>query len=66
MSFSIQEKNLAVIYHSGSREDTIAQMREALPYIAELDTLAAAHTILGKLESMSDMEFSLTFREVLL
>ena len=66
MSLTSQEKNLAVIYYSGSREDTIAQLREALPDIAEPDTLAAAHSIIGKLESISDMEFSLTFREVLL
>uniref|UniRef100_S0DD95 Uncharacterized protein n=1 Tax=termite gut metagenome TaxID=433724 RepID=S0DD95_9ZZZZ len=66
MSLSSQEKNLACLYHSGSRADTAAQIREALPCLNEPDTLAAAHGALEKLEAMSEMEFSLTFREVML
>ena len=66
MSLTTLEKNLACIYYGSSREDTITQLREALPHITEPDTLAAAHTAIAKLDGMSDMEFTLSFRGVML
>ena len=66
MSLTTLEKNLACIYYGNSREDTVAQLREGLPHITEPDTLAAAHTAIAKLDSMSDMEFTLSFRGVML
>jgi hypothetical protein len=62
MSLSPQEKNLACLYYSGAREDTAAQIREALPYMDEPDA-HVARAALGKLGAMSGMEFSLVFRE---
>lgn len=58
MSLSRQERNLAGIFLSGSREGTIAQMREALPDMDEPDVCAAAESAIGKLSAMSGPEFS--------
>jgi hypothetical protein len=66
MSLTTQEKSLACLYHSGSRESTAIQIREVLPCLHEPETLAAASSTIVKLESMSDMEFSLIFREIAL
>jgi len=64
MSLNITEKNLACIYLCDSREETAAQLREALPYIDAPDVRAVAEGALGKLLAMSDMEFSLIFAGV--
>lgn len=53
MTLSVQERNLVLLYHSGSREATAAQMREALPHIDEPDVNAAAVSAIRKLEAMS-------------
>jgi hypothetical protein len=45
------------IYHSGSREATAAQMREALPDM-EPDARAAAVSAIRKLEAMSAGEYA--------
>jgi len=58
MRLSKQEADLVCIYYSGSRADTAAQMREALPHIDEPDVLDAAESAIGKLEAMSGAEFS--------
>jgi len=58
MTLSIQERNLVLLYHSGSREATVAQIREALPHIGEPDVNAAAVSAIAKLERMSAAAFS--------
>lgn len=64
MSLSRQERNLAGIFLSGSREDTIVQIREALPDMDEPDIRATAESVIGKLEAMSGGEFAaLTFEQ---
>jgi len=58
MRLTKQESDLVCIYYSGSLVATIAQMREALPHIGELDVLAAAESALRKLEAISAAAFA--------
>ena len=65
MSLTTAEKNLVCIYICDSREETAAQLCEALAHIDEPDVRAVAQGALGKLSVMSDMEFSLIFAGVM-
>lgn len=58
MRLSIQEQNLVSIYHSGTRMDTIRQLREVLSCMDAHDA-QTAHALIGKLERMSDSTFAL-------
>ena len=58
MSMSVQEYNLAALYCSGSRMDTIEQLREAVPDVDEPDILADLLSAIAKLEAMDDDAFS--------
>ena len=59
MSMSVQEHNLAALYCSGSRMDTIEQLREAVPDVDEPDILADLLSAIAKLEAMDDGAFAL-------
>ena len=59
MSLTIQEYNLAALYHNTSRRDTIDQLREAVPDVDEPDILADLLSAIAKLEAMDDGAFAL-------
>lgn len=55
--FTIEEENLICIYHEDDRNSTIANIREAVPYMDD-DMKQLAKGVIGKLQSMTDTEFS--------
>ncbi len=55
--FTIEEENLICIYHEDDRNSTIANIREAVPYMDD-DMKQLAEGVIGKLQSMTDTEFS--------
>ena len=57
MSLSSQQHNLTALYCSGSRRDTIEQLREAIPDTDEPDIRADLVRAISVLESMSDEDF---------
>ena len=57
MSLSSQQHNLTALYYSGSRTDTIAQLREAIPDTDEPDILADLMSAITVLKSMSESDF---------
>ena len=57
MRLTAHEANLVSIYHSGSRPSTVEQIREALPYMDNMD-VCVAQGLLVKLEAMSDSTFA--------
>ena len=56
--FTIEEENLICIYHEDDRNSTIANIREAVPYMDDDDMKQLAEGVIGKLQSMTDTEFS--------
>lgn len=56
--FTIEEENLICIYHENNRNSTIANIREAVPYMDDDDMKQLAEGVIGKLQSMTDTEFS--------
>lgn len=56
MRLSVQEQKLVSIYHCGTRTATVSQLREAIPYMDKHDA-AAGHTLIEKLEQMSESAF---------
>jgi len=57
MSLSSWQHNLTALYYSGSRIDTIAQLREAIPDTDEPDIRADLVSTITILESMRDADF---------
>jgi hypothetical protein len=57
MMFTTEERRLISLYRSGTREDTAAQLREAIPYIDERDVRAAAESAIRKLMALGDTAF---------
>ena len=55
--FTIEEENLICIYHEDDRNSTIANIREAVPYMDD-DMKQLAKGVIGKLQRMTDTEFS--------
>lgn len=55
--FTIEEENLICIYHEDDRNSTIANIREAVPYMDD-DMKQLAEDVIGKLQSMTDTGFS--------
>lgn len=57
--FTVEETNLICVHSTDTRENLIAELSEMQTYL-ELDEpgiLALTHSVIGKLENMSDMEF---------
>lgn len=50
MTFTTEERRLLVLYYTGSAEDTVIIMRDALADITEPDERAAAEVVIMKLE----------------
>lgn len=63
MNLPTQQHNLVALYHSGSRMDTIAQLREAIHDVDEPDVRADLMSAIAALEDMSDMDFDALTRE---
>ena len=61
MTFTSEEYNLAALFYSGSRIDTISALWEVLPHIDDDRTLNAVWSAIGKLGSVSDCEFFAIF-----
>jgi hypothetical protein len=61
MTFTAEERNLIFLYRSGSREETIEEMRGALFFIDAPDTLAAVRNAVRKLRAMGGAEFAAFF-----
>lgn len=57
MNLPTQQHNLVALYHSGSRMDTIEQLREAIPDVDEPDIRADLMSVIAALEDMSGMDF---------
>ena len=57
--FTIEEENLSCIYHEDDRNSTIANIREAVPYMDE-DMRQLAAAAVNKLQTMTDSAFSET------
>ena len=55
--FTIEEENLICIYHEDDRNSTIANIREAVPYMDD-DMKQLAGGVIGKLQGMTDTGFS--------
>ncbi|MDR0905262.1 MAG: transposon-transfer assisting family protein [Oscillospiraceae bacterium] len=58
MTFTSEERRLIALYSSDTREDTAAQLREAIDYIDERDVRAAAESAARKLTAMTDLAFA--------
>ena len=56
--FTTPEENLICIYHEDDRNSTIANIREAVPYMDDDDMKQLAGGVIGKLQSMTDTAFS--------
>lgn len=64
MTFTTEERRLICLFHSGSVKDTVSVVLDALPDISEPDVHAAAISVLGKLESMSEDEYNSHVSEI--
>lgn len=56
--FTVREMDLLCLYYSGTRLETLAQLREAMPCIDAPDVLAVAERAAAKLEGMCDEGFA--------
>ena len=63
MRFSVNERNLILNYHAGSRIETIYELFNALPYM-DASERNQAEDIIDKLEAISDKEFNRLVQEV--
>lgn len=57
--FTTPEENLICIYHEDDRNSVIENICEAVPYMDD-DMKQLAAVVIGKLQGMSDAEFSET------
>ena len=64
MNFTAEERRLIESYRSAFRQDTISALWDALPSIENDELLASAWSAIGKLDSISDLEFSELFEGV--
>jgi len=55
--FTVEETNLMSIYHTGTRQELIAEMTATLPDM-ETDFQELGRRVVNKLEGMTDGEFS--------
>ena len=66
MTLTIEERSLIILYYSGSRQETISALWEALPDIDDSVTLISAWNAIGKLGATSDAEFTSDFGQEVL
>ncbi len=57
--FEPDERNLILLYNTGSREGLMKELNEMMPYMEkDQDTLRGiAHSVVEKLERMTDADF---------
>lgn len=55
--FTVEESNLICIFAGKSRNEVIADIERALPYLDDTDMAELSHRVTGKLRDMTDMEF---------
>lgn len=67
MNFTVEETNLMCIYNTGSRADLIAELSEMQNHLAadESELLALTKTVIGKLQAMSDADFTAVVDELI-
>jgi len=58
MNFTVEEMNLMCIYDTGSKAALLAGIRESLPDVYDPELREIMETVIGKLEPLTDEEFS--------
>ena len=58
MSFTVEEINLICIALGETKDDTINNLFEMIPDMNDSDIVAIAERIVGKLDGMTEQEFS--------
>ena len=56
--FTVEEINLMCIYETRDRETLLSEIRDSLPHVEEPELLEIMHTVISKLETMTDGEFA--------
>ena len=55
--FNVEESNLICIFAGEGRNEVIADIERALPYLDDTDMAELSHRVIGKLRDMTDTEF---------
>lgn len=55
--FTVEESNLICIFAGEGRNEVIADIERALPYLDDADMTELSHRVIGKLRNMADTEF---------
>jgi len=58
MNFTVEEMNLMCIYETDSKAALLAGIRESLPDVYDPELREIMETVIGKLEPLTDEEFS--------
>ena len=56
--FTVEEINLMCVFEGQDRTGMIADIKNVIPHIQDIDMAELAGQVLGKLEAMSDEEFA--------
>ena len=56
--FTVEEINLMCVFEGQDRKGMIAEIKNVIPHIQDSDMVELAEQVLGKLEAMSDAEFT--------
>ena len=57
-SFTVEEINLMCIYDTDTRTGLLSDLRAALPDVYDLELRALMHSVITRLEAMTDADFS--------
>lgn len=55
--FTVEESNLICIFAGEGKNEVIADIERALPYLEDTDMAELSHRVIGKLRDMTDTEF---------
>ncbi len=55
--FTVEESNLICIFAGEGRNEVIADIERALPYLDDTDMAKLSRRVIGKLRDMTDTEF---------
>ena len=56
--FTVEEINFMCVFEGQDRKGMIADIKNVIPHIQDSDMVELAGQVLGKLETMSDAEFT--------
>ena len=56
--FSVEEINFMCVFETQDRTQMLADIRQVMPHIKDSDMEELAEQVLGKLQSMTDEEFT--------